>query len=297
MSRIARLIFNPKAGQGNPDQSLAVIQQQLSTDFELDIQIIHQDICVEQLVQEAVSLRLDGVIVAGGDGTISTVAGGLLHTSIPLGIIPCGTANALATALGISSNLEEACQVILNGTTQVIDTARCNGRTMVLLAGIGFEAETIEETEAEMKKRWGLLAYVLSGIQQLQELKQFEATLETETEKFSVSQVAALTVANVAPPTSILAQGPAYILPHDGMLDVTIVAPINRTDAVALSYHLLQTALQNEATQRDDISYFHTRKIRITTNPPQKVVIDGELFGETPLQVECVPQSLTLYVP
>ncbi len=298
MSSKATLIFNPVSGQGNSDQDLEIIQKVLSPEMELDIQMTSEKMGADQLIQEAVKRGVTRVIASGGDGTISAVAAGLIHTEIPLGIIPRGTANALASALGIPNNLEEACQIILNGKKRVIDTALCNERTMVLLAGVGFEAETVEETETDMKKRWGILAYVLAGLQQLQDFKQFELEIELEDKIITISQVTALTVANIAPPTSILAQGPEGIIPDDGMLDITVVVtPVNLTNAVAASYHLLQTALQGEAAQRDDIGYLRCPKIRITTNPPQKVVLDGEIIGKTPLEIECNPQSLILYVP
>ena len=63
------------------------------------------------------------------------------------------------------------------------------------------------------------------------------------------------------------------------------------------SYHLLQSALQNRATIRDDIGYLRTRNVRITANPPQKVVIDGEVIEADSIQVNCIPLGLNLFVP
>lgn len=80
-------------------------------------------------------------------------------------------------------------------------------------------------------------------------------------------------------------------------MDLTIVAPANRTSAIAATYHLLQSALSGTPSDRDDIGYLRSKRFRITTNPPQKVVLDGEMIGETPIKVECIPAGLTVYAP
>ena len=168
---------------------------------------------------------------------------------------------------------------------------------MVLLAGIGFEAETVERADRKAKKRFGMLAYVMAGLQQLRELESFTAEIETADKVISVT-ASAVTVANAAPPSSILAQGPAGVVFDDGLLDVTIVAPASRAGAIAASYHLLQTALnENSAADRDDIGYLRAQRVIIRTNPAQKVVVDGEIIGETPIDVECIPGGLTIFVP
>jgi diacylglycerol kinase family enzyme len=95
----------------------------------------------------------------------------------------------------------------------------------------------------------------------------------------------------------VLAQGPAELVADDGLLDVTLVAPANTLGAIAAAYNLLQSAIQGQATERPDTGYLRTRKIQVITDPPQKVVLDGELIGYTPVEVECVPGGLTVFVP
>jgi diacylglycerol kinase family enzyme len=167
---------------------------------------------------------------------------------------------------------------------------------MVLLAGIGFEAEVVEKADRQTKNRFGMLAYILAGVKQLQEFDTFETIIETD-EKIFTLNACAVTVANAAPSTSILAQGPAGIIYDDGLLDLTVVAPANRAGAIASAYHLLQTALRGDAAERDDIGYLRVRRLKVTTEPPQKVVIDGEIFGTTPVEIECIPGGLTILVP
>lgn len=296
MKRSACLIFNPVAGQSDPEQDLLTIETLLAPEIDLDIRLTTPEVDAGQLAHEAVERGVHMIIASGGDGTLSATAEALVGTNIPLGVISRGTANAFASALGIPDTIEGACQTILEGTTRVVDAAQCNGKPMVLLAGVGFEAEMVEKADRESKNRFGMLAYIMAGVKQLGEFDTFEAKIETD-EKVITVTAGAVTVANAAPPTSILAQGPAGIIFDDGLLDLTVVAPENRTGAIASAYHLLQSAFRGDAAERDDIGYLRARRIKVTTEPPQKVVLDGEIIGTTPIDVECVPGGLTLLVP
>ncbi|MBW4616164.1 MAG: YegS/Rv2252/BmrU family lipid kinase [Desmonostoc vinosum HA7617-LM4] len=296
MNRSACLIFNPVAGQGDPEEELAQIRAMLEPTINLDIHLTTVEIDADELARAAVARGVESVIASGGDGTLSAAATAVVGTDIPFGIISRGTANAFATALGIPDTIAGACQTILQGTTQAVDVAYCNGKPMVLLAGIGFEAETVERADREAKNRFGILAYVLAGIQELRNLERFEVEIETE-DRIIKTVASAVTVANAAPPTSVLAQGPAGIIYNDGLLDLTILAPVSKTGAIAATFHLFQTASTGNAAERDDIGYLRAKQFKITTNPPQKVVLDGELIGTTPIEVQCVPSGLNIFVP
>jgi YegS/Rv2252/BmrU family lipid kinase len=292
----ACLIFNPVAGQSDPDRDLSQIRAILETKLELDICLTTLEIGADLLANKAVERGVEAILVSGGDGTLSAAAAAVIGTDIPLGVISRGTANAFATALGIPDTIDAACHTILQSAVRKVDAASCNGQPMVLLAGIGFEAETVELADREAKNRFGMLAYVLAGLQELQNMETFEVNIETDDKVVTVS-AAAVTVANAAPPTSILAQGSAGIVVDDGLLDVTIVAPANKVGAVAAAYQLFQSASSGTATERDDIGYLRSSRFKVSTNPPQKVVLDGELIGTTPIDVVCIPHGLTLFVP
>jgi YegS/Rv2252/BmrU family lipid kinase len=293
----ACLIFNPVAGQSDPEQDLAIIQSLLEPEIDLDIRFTSEEEGADEIAKAAIAQGAKAIIVSGGDGTLSAAANALVGTNIPLGIISRGTANAFAAALELPDTIEAACEMILGGATRAVDAALCNNLPMVLLAGIGFEAETVERADRQAKKRFGMLAYIMAGLQQLRELDSFTAEIETE-DKVITMTASAVTVANAAPPTSILAQGPAGVIFDDGLLDITVVSPVNRAGAIAASYHLLQTALnENSAADRDDIGYLRAKRVIIRTDPPQKVVLDGEIIGNTPIDVECLPGELTIFVP
>lgn len=130
----------------------------------------------------------------------------------------------------------------------------------------------------------------------MRDLQSFDVEIETE-EKIIKTSAASVTVANAAPPSSILAQGPAGIIVDDGLLDLTIVAPVNRAGAIAAAFHLFQSASVGNAAERNDIGYLRAQRFKITTDPVQKIVVDGELLGTTPIEIRCIPAGLKVFVP
>ncbi len=296
MTRKACLIFNPVAGQGNPEQDLEIIESMLRPTIDLEVVITTADCEPGELAKAAIERGAAAIIASGGDGTLSAVAAALMGTGIPLGIISRGTANAFANALDLPTTIPEACEAIVAGSTQTIDMATCNGLPMVLLAGIGFEAETVDLADRDAKNRLGMLAYILAGLKQVRSMDQFEVEIELEDKIIEVS-AAAITIANAAPATSILAQGSSGVIFDDGMLDLTIVAAATPLVAIATAFDLLSSTLRGIASQRDDVGYLRAKKFKVTTTPPQKVVLDGEVIGMTPIEVECIPGGLTVFAP
>ncbi len=294
-TRSACLIFNPCSGNGNPETELKQIFSILEPEIELDIRYTTSDIDPSQLAHEAIARGVDLVIASGGDGTVSAVAEALIHTEIPLGVIPRGTANAFATALGIPTNIPDACQTILQGLVRAIDAATCNGKPTILLTGIGWEAETVEQADREFKNWFGVMAYLVAGIEKLWEMKSFQVEVEIEGE-ITMLRAIAVTVANAAPPTSVLAQGPGGVIPDDGLLDVTILSTQTEFSTLQAVSSLMTGALRGTASQHNDVLYLRTNRIKVNTNPPQKVTVDGELRGTTPVELECLPLSLNVMV-
>ena len=298
-SMVAHLIFNPVSGGGNGSQDLEFIKQMLEPHLHLEVHLTSPDIDPQELAIQAVAGDADLIIASGGDGTVSAVAGALIGTNIPLGIIPRGTANAFSMALGITQQIGQmrrACEIILAGKTRIVDAARCNNLPLILLAGIGYEAETIEKADREAKNRWGSLAYIMAGWQQLDEQKLFDAEVEIEGE-IKTFQAGAITIANAAPPTSVLAQGIGEVVVDDGLLDITIATVDNKLQAVTTLFSMLGAALIRTSAELDNIVHVRARKVKISAVPEQKVVLDGEIIGNTPLAIECLPQSLTVFAP
>ncbi len=292
--RNACLIFNPSAGKGNPVEDLVAIREVLEPEINLEICPTH-DISASELAHEAVESGAEMIIVSGGDGTVSSAAQAVINTGIPFGIIPRGTVNAFAQALGIPAEIKDACKTILTGIPRKVDVALCNGKPMIVLSAIGFEAEIIKQTDKKAKKLFGMLAFIGTGIKLLRHLDSFKVYLETEDKTINLS-ASAVTIANTAAPTSILAHGPAGVIVDDGLLDITIISPVNRENALFASYHLLRSGFTGTATNRDDIQHLRAKSVRVRTEPPQKVALDGDIDGTTPVDIKCIPGGLTVLV-
>lgn len=104
----------------------------------------------------------------------------------------------------------------------------------------------------------------------------------------------AVTVASIAPPTSILAQGTGELRPDDELFDITILSPTSGLDALTSAVDLFTNGLVHSASDNDHIGYLRTNKVTITADPPQQIALDGEMFGTTPATFEMLPHSLTV---
>ena len=185
---------------------------------------------------------------------------------------------------------------MLVGNTRLVDAARCNETPMILLAGVGFEAGMVEGASRELKNRIGPLAYILSGAQQLASLDTFNATVEIDGETRELV-TSAITVANAAPPTSVSAQGFGRVVPDDGLMEITIASPTTRLEGLNMLANLVGSALLSSPTNQENLLCFRAARIRISTNPPQPLVVDGEILEANPVEFTCVPGGLTLMAP
>lgn len=295
-ARRAGLIFNPAAGRARAGRALPALERDLGHHFDLTVFTTSPEHDAEECARRALASKPELLIAAGGDGTVSMVARALVGTPIPLGVLPCGTANSIAGGLGIPLEPAHALEALREGATRRVDTARANGRTMLLHASIGFHAATVKNTPRDAKSSWGMLAYVKEALSELIKLEPFSVEIETERAVVRC-RATNVTVANVAPARALLAHGPAVVAPDDGALDVTIVTATSLAEAVATGLHLLRAATLGEPATGDNIGFFSARRLRIDTEPPQPLLVDGENAGRGAMVIECVPSSLSVVVP
>jgi hypothetical protein len=109
----------------------------------------------------------DAVLAAGGDGTINEVVNGLAGSSVPLGILPLGTANDFARQTGIPADPQQAMALVVEGEPVTVDLGMLNGRAFLNVSSAGYGAETTAETGAVAKGMLGPLAYALTGVRKL----------------------------------------------------------------------------------------------------------------------------------
>ena len=119
------------------------------------------------VTREAVAAGAQLVFAVGGDGTVRACAQALAGSQVPLAIVPRGTANLVATALGIPSSLGAALAVGFGQHERRIDLAVADGITFAAMAGIGLDAAVVGATAAGLKGAAGWLGYAATGVRQL----------------------------------------------------------------------------------------------------------------------------------
>ncbi len=297
MIRRASLVYNPASGGGKAEEQAARVAEFFGADgIDLRLFAVTPEEGPEKQAEAGLAHDPDVLIACGGDGTISAVAGVAANHGKPLGILPGGTANAFAMALGIPRDLRAACDVILSGSLRSIDLAECDGRPMTLLVAVGFEAEVVSEVDAEDKRVWGPLAYYVEGLVLLPKRSTFHARLTIDEESYE-AEADAITVANAAPPTSGLAQGLGEVVLDDGLLDVTIMHPATFLETVETAAQIAHTMLTRQAPDCPHIEARRARRVLVTATPPQLVAVDGDVVGRTPIEVVCRPKALQVFVP
>ncbi|GGW87680.1 diacylglycerol kinase family protein [Alteromonas halophila] len=298
LNKTLTLVANPVAGGGKWQTYSDDILSQLNPHFRVDVMETTPDIDATMLTKKALHKNSDIIVACGGDGTIAEVAHALIGSSRQLGIIPMGTANALSQVLhGFSSKItpiNTACDLLIKGYSHDIDTARCNGELMLLVAAVGFEQKMIERADREEKDEGGQFAY-------LRGLWEAMSTNETLTMDISLDgaekeqlETPSLVIANAAPVTTALAQGSTEPSVVDGKLDITWLTPKSSADEQFLSLAELVFLTPDGKKQSERIRHTQASTIEIHFSKKRAYAIDGELREAETLLIETLPRSLSV---
>lgn len=293
----AWLIANPVSGQQKWSQHHGEIEACLGEKYNLQVVETTEDKNGGEWAKEAVEKGAELVIAAGGDGTLAEVASAIVDTEIKFGIIPLGTANALAhTLYGISSKVipvSVALDNIMNGEAIKIDTAKCNDKTMLLVSAVGIEERMISTANRESKNESGQFAYLQGFWQAVNEDNEMELLVQFDNEQAQLIKTHSLAVANAAPFSTVLAQGDGEPDYQDGLLNITWLMPkVNATDRVADISKLLIGAVSGE--QDDNVKTATAQKVTIQSQESINYVVDGEPFEASKLVISCRPASLNV---
>lgn len=173
------------------------------------------------------------VLAAGGDGTVRLVASALASTGVALGIIPAGTGNLLARNLALSLDLEDSVKRAFYGTDDTIDI--CEARLhwddnsndvmrFVVMAGVGIDAQMVENTDEDLKKRIGQLAYVPGVLRSLGGGNSVKATFTFDGQRVAKKRLHTLIIGNCGDVYTNVPLLP-HAVPDDGALDLVAIAP------------------------------------------------------------------------
>ena len=244
--------------------------------------------------RQAAAQGFDTVVAAGGDGTVSAVANGLIGAPARLAIIPLGTANVLARELDVPLALDAAC-ALLNGPnrTVAIDAMRVGEKHYFTQIGIGVDAAMIRDTKVEHKRWLGNLAYLWTAVARFIGFQPYRFSISADGKR-SRPRALQVVLANCGSlGTTKLRWGPDVCV-SDGQIDVCVLRARTLLDYLSVGYSVLR------GRHREDrnIQYFSARRaVAVHTDKPLPVQGDGELIGEPPLEVQIVPGALRVLVP
>lgn len=293
----AFIVLNPVAGTLSTQAIRDIIEQHFSLNhWTFELHQTKADDNIADMVHQALQQDFSLVVAAGGDGTVSSVADAMVHSKIPLGILPVGTTNTLAQELNIPVNLEAACALLTGEHTVMCLDGMQIGDDQIFLLHISMDlfAVTIEKTEREAKQRFGRAAYLWTALRQWLGYQPCRFTLSIDGRPPRRIRAASVFITNIAAVgLHPLYWGP-HIRPDDGKLDICII----KAHTVLDYLKIIRFALLGQQQRNPRIKYLTARcTVEVSTNRPLPVQADGEIIGQQSVAVKFVPQAIHLIVP
>ncbi|MCK5879396.1 MAG: diacylglycerol kinase family lipid kinase [Holophagae bacterium] len=291
------LIYNPFAGHGQAKKLLPKVEQAFQErGIDFDLALTDYPEHGSRLAAEADFRRYDGIVAAGGDGTLFEVINGCYQNKkklrIPIGVLPIGTGNAFARDLELeASNWLNAVDVIARGKRRKVDVGRfqTHGQTYYFLniLGLGFVADVTKT--AKKLKILGNISYTLGVLYRTIRLNSFGTIIRLDGKKLERNCVF-IEISNTRYTSNFLMAPDAAI--DDGFLDVTILNRVTRR-------RLLQAfpkVFTGEHVDLPEVESFKAREISIETLDEEKVLTpDGEVLGISPVDITCLKQACEVF--
>jgi YegS/Rv2252/BmrU family lipid kinase len=300
-SKRVLVVFNPKAGRrrlGKLKQAIAAMRR---TGAAVELQATGARGDAERFAREAGAgmngfAALDLLAIAGGDGTINEAVNGLIavagangQASLPLAIVPLGTANVLAREIGQGFSAAVAAETALGGAPRRIYLGQANGRCFTIMAGAGFDAHVVANVSTALKQRIGKLAYVWEALRQLFRFpyQRYRVTVDG-----IVFDAASVVVAK-----GRLYAGP-YVAAPDARLDrpefqVCLFQRGGRWNAIRYAAALAMGVLP----KLGDYRIVTGREVRIDGPAGDPVQGDGDIIAHLPAEIRLAPAALSLMAP
>jgi len=296
MARKVHVIINPASGRNEPVlNTLNDVFHEYDITWNASITFAAGDGAAQ--ARDAIGAGVDLIMAYGGDGTQLDVVQGMLHQDVPLAILPGGTANALADELGIPATLQPALHALLadDATVRAIDVGMADDQAFLLRFGSGMVATFSEVVTREMKDRFGVMAYIVGGVQAISQFEQvhhaqYTLTIDGETVQ---TQGAACLISNGNAIGAMGIRLSPNIHIDDGKLDVFVLNNDLRT-AVGIASSVARMELGDLTLQ-----HWQGSEVTIEAEPQQPLYADGENspFGHTPLTAHCLKGALRVVCP
>lgn len=289
-------IYNPTAGKGQVSRQLGAILDRFTQAGWLVTAYPTQ--CKGDATRIARDLggEFDRVVCAGGDGTLSETATGLLDVAEPpaLGFLPAGSTNDCAHNLRLPAKLTASAEIAAqDGLPHALDVGRINGKPFFYVAAFGAFTDVAYDTPQELKKTFGHLAYIMAGIAQLPSLSPYHLRIEygdtVIEDDFYCGMVC----------NSYSVAGMKGAVPHadrvvldDGLFEVVLV---RKSIKLADLTRVLQSLISKSFVETAAILSFQTDRVTITCDKEIPWTIDGEYGGTYAVsKIENQPRALTV---
>ena len=288
----ARIILNPRAGQA---ELIAEVRRARALwearGWQVDWRSTEYRGHAIELARSAAEAGFDLVVAAGGDGTVNEVVNGIAGTRTALAVLPVGTGNVWVRELKLPLRPEAAAAALLDGATYALDLGQAGDRYFLLMAGVGFDASVTRQVRPELKRRFGVMAYLLQALTIARDVRGTRVQIMLDGRPVK-GRVLMVVIGN-----SRLYGGFLQITHHasltDGLLDVAV---IKGQDARVAPLHILSILLRRHNVT-PDLLYHRAREVTISGSTPLDVQVDGDTIGVTPMTFRVVPGALQAWLP
>ena len=243
-------------------------------------------------VRRAVKHGADLVFVWGGDGMVQHCTDALAGSEVMLAIVPAGTANLLATELGIPADIAEAVAIGLRGHTRLLDVGVLNGERFAVMAGAGFDARIMGGVDKTAKERLGRVAYIRSGVAALRSAR-LPMKIKVDGRVWFDGKASCVLLGNVGTVTGGLHVFPDA-RPDDGLLEVGVVTAKGAVDWL----RVLSRIVARDPERSPLVTMTQGRKISVRLEGAMRYELDGGARGETErLRARIEPGAISICVP
>ncbi|MBU8906408.1 diacylglycerol kinase [Desertibacillus haloalkaliphilus] len=290
----ARVIYNPSAGREQVRKQLPYILERLEkAGYEASAHATTKEGCATEAADRAAENGFALVVAAGGDGTIFEVVNGLAGQKVRprLGIIPAGTTNDFARALGIPREIEAVCDVLCEGEARPIDIGKVGEQYFINIAAGGTLTELTYDTPSKLKTMMGQLAYYVKGFEKLRSLSPTQVTIEYDGKLFE-GDIMLFLVSNTNSVGGFEKLAPNAEF-DDGMFDLTIVERTSLPEFVRIA----SLALRGEHIHHPKVIHVEANRVKVHVEGDMQLNLDGEYGGMLPSEFENLHHHFEIMAP
>ena len=284
--KTAVFLYNPESGKGKIARNVGCI----STIF----QAYGYDVTPQRIAFAvnpfAGNETIDLMVVAGGDGTVNYAVNAMKRKGldIPIGVIPAGTANDFAGAVGMSREPLEAARQIASGAVDRVDVGRVNDLYFVNIFSFGIFTTTSQRTPDQRKHKIGKLAYLIEGVKELRAMHAVPLKVVADGQAFDFNSLMVLVFNGETAGGFRLARRSSI---KDGLFDCIMLEKKNfLRSTLAMGRYLLRG-------NPKIVRHLQVRSLDIVSTVNDPTDVDGQKGAEFPLHIECIAGGLRIMCP